>query len=691
MRKICLLGILFIFISLISAGSFAGAGVLSEKVKDHSASKAIGNETEATGNNTVFVVKNYGDDQPIVTQSPGEVVGGDPSEGITYHDQQHNCSVGHQIAVDDNGGVHVSWMWADNVEINPREVHYCYRNSNGNWGNYTPVDPAYRSGYTTLDIKSSGAAAVAYHFNIGGSNTQTKVAQDQFPGFGAFQPTSVDVVSYPSETIIWPKIAIGTGDIAHIVSENNPDGDVMASVYYGQSNTDNYLANGFTHWEMIQQGQRRQRLISYAVDASKTGQKVVRAFLWGPDDSNSSGEIYHQIRNDAYVQISTDGGQSWGETTALTEYNVSDSNHDYDLSDYTTEVDYDGEEEFTYFWEAGHTIEAHVDAEDRVHVIWTQLMQGVIDGGADPDTIGYPVMVGGIFHWDDDRQTVDVVYDDWSNNPLELWDIDDAETSTSAQMAARLGAFKTTVCAPTMAHDTNNNLFVVFTKFFPDDYCALVEGYQDGNYANGKMFNGEIMAIASVDNGASWFSNAGQGEAVNLTNSNSRDCEPGECDDDRYPTVAKRVVNDQLHILYINDKAPGRYYSTAAEEGPGTANPVLYLPVHIEDVANFDNIEDDTDPIAEKSTFLAQNHPNPFAASTTIQYELSSESIVELAVYNQTGQLVKTLVQGYQPAGSHYLSWNGMNDVGEAVVAGVYFYQLKSDDRTETKKMILLK
>lgn len=88
---------------------------------------------------------------------------------------------------------------------------------------------------------------------------------------------------------------------------------------------------------------------------------------------------------------------------------------------------------------------------------------------------------------------------------------------------------------------------------------------------------------------------------------------------------------------------------------------------------------------------LAQNYPNPFNASTTIDFTLSSESQVELEVYDLVGRKVAQLVTGVQPAGYHQITWDGVESNGRAVASGIYFYRLTAEGQSLTKRMMLLK
>jgi serine protease len=99
---------------------------------------------------------------------------------------------------------------------------------------------------------------------------------------------------------------------------------------------------------------------------------------------------------------------------------------------------------------------------------------------------------------------------------------------------------------------------------------------------------------------------------------------------------------------------------------------------------------------APTTSNLLQNFPNPFNPETTIQYTLSGQGKVELAIYNVLGQLVKSLIQTSQGSGTYYVNWDGKDKTGQKVVSGVYFYKLtiESDDghiSAFIKKMLLVR
>jgi hypothetical protein len=89
--------------------------------------------------------------------------------------------------------------------------------------------------------------------------------------------------------------------------------------------------------------------------------------------------------------------------------------------------------------------------------------------------------------------------------------------------------------------------------------------------------------------------------------------------------------------------------------------------------------------------FLAQNHPNPFNSYTRIDYSIPEQGRVILNVYDIRGELVRTLFDGKQPAGTYSIEWNSLNDGGIPVSPGVYFCRLQTDNYSGTLKMFLLK
>ncbi len=88
---------------------------------------------------------------------------------------------------------------------------------------------------------------------------------------------------------------------------------------------------------------------------------------------------------------------------------------------------------------------------------------------------------------------------------------------------------------------------------------------------------------------------------------------------------------------------------------------------------------------------LEQNYPNPFNPSTTVRFTLPVAERVSLRVYDVSGRLVRTLIEGAYPAGTAEIMWDGRSDGGAVVASGVYFCTLSWGNFSKTVRMTLLK
>jgi hypothetical protein len=89
---------------------------------------------------------------------------------------------------------------------------------------------------------------------------------------------------------------------------------------------------------------------------------------------------------------------------------------------------------------------------------------------------------------------------------------------------------------------------------------------------------------------------------------------------------------------------------------------------------------------------LGPNVPNPFNPSTRISFELSARADVSLLVYDTAGRLVRTLAEhvAYEP-GTHEVLWDGRDDRGSTLAAGVYHVRMAGPGFDETRKVVMVK
>lgn len=100
----------------------------------------------------------------------------------------------------------------------------------------------------------------------------------------------------------------------------------------------------------------------------------------------------------------------------------------------------------------------------------------------------------------------------------------------------------------------------------------------------------------------------------------------------------------------------------------------------------FEELERNSSSISQ--TFPIHCALNP---STVINYEVPGTSFVSLRIYNLLGQRMRTLFEGVRAAGSYSIQWDGLNDSGEQVAAGLYFLRMTTDNLVLSRKMLLVK
>ena len=101
-------------------------------------------------------------------------------------------------------------------------------------------------------------------------------------------------------------------------------------------------------------------------------------------------------------------------------------------------------------------------------------------------------------------------------------------------------------------------------------------------------------------------------------------------------------------------------------------------------------------PVGELQTSLLQNYPDPFNPETWIAFELAHDANVSIDIYDSSGGLVRTLAIGDTPKGSYIdqsqaVHWDGTDNNGAVVASGIYFYTLRADDFSQTKRLVILK
>ena len=159
------------------------------------------------------------------------------------------------------------------------------------------------------------------------------------------------------------------------------------------------------------------------------------------------------------------------------------------------------------------------------------------------------------------------------------------------------------------------------------------------------------------------------------------------------PTIANGVVyivsvEGDLYAFDLEtgtqmfyDNSNNYHYQTAV------ANHELYVPTRSK-VVIFGNDDTgiDKNHSLPQSIELLQNYPNPFNPATTIKFYLSENEFVTLAIYDNLGRKIKTLLNEKRAKGHHRVNFDGSE-----LSSGIYYCRLSAGSLISTKKLLLLK
>jgi len=137
--------------------------------------------------------------------------------------------------------------------------------------------------------------------------------------------------------------------------------------------------------------------------------------------------------------------------------------------------------------------------------------------------------------------------------------------------------------------------------------------------------------------------------------------------------------------LYIGDLWTDTFYPYSFEgkiDEVRISNSARYALTHVDNPRA---------ALVPEAIHLSQNRPNPFNATTVIEYVLSKPNDVELSIHNILGQEMRRWINPNQAAGSYREVWDGTDKKGRVVPSGLYFYRLKCGDVAQSKKMVLMK
>ena len=154
------------------------------------------------------------------------------------------------------------------------------------------------------------------------------------------------------------------------------------------------------------------------------------------------------------------------------------------------------------------------------------------------------------------------------------------------------------------------------------------------------------------------------------------------------PSIFNVTPNDSVHVnirLNTNGLALNTNYTVKiVAQSKSNEYQIFNTDISLKKVISTSIISQSDD---DQSTIV---YPNPFMESVLIKYSLEQNCFVDVRIYSASGQLVRVLTSQDQTYGEHQLTWDGTNDEGDKLNAGLYFCSITKGNLVLNKKILLL-
>lgn len=555
--------------------------------------------------------------------------------GRTFYDLQSNTSLGNRIVMHPDGTMGATWTRGMEATSFPdRGTGYNFFDGSA-WGPEPTARiesvrcgwPSYATWGPTGEISISHTAAVQ------GLAVESRSVRGTGAWTESFYPGPTGL-----EDVTWPRI-VSSGDdneFIHLVVAND-----AALSTTGQSSSLFYsrTEDGGVTWDpsnVLMEGTG----IDYYTEIGADD------YTWA-----SSGSTVVLLMADAWKDLfilkSTDNGENW-EKTVIWE-------HPYPFFDWNVTIT-------DTFFAVDNSGSVAIGPDGKVHVAFglTRVLHDAVG-----TTYTYFPYIDGIGYWNEDMPP-------FSNNLAALagpqygyagsemiedynyigWtqDVDgDGEITLveNLPMAYREIGFST---MPAITVDDNGRVFVA--------WASTTETFDNFDYNFKKIW-------------ARAFENGGWGPFLHVTADIIH-----IFDESIYTTVAN-ASDDAIYVFYQADGTPG-----TALDGDHDYQENRMIVAAVDKTDLLTGIGDSDDLISAAN--VSQNYPNPFTGRTTITVNLEKDANLSMIVTNMLGQAVQTFERGAVQSGTYYFEVNGEN-----LPDGVYFYTVKADNSSVTKKMVV--
>lgn len=601
--------------------------------------------------------------RPLPRRDP--IIGETFEVGNTYADYWTNGVCGKLIAVDELGGVHITWMDGYDADLARRQQKYNFREEN-EWleEDGMQVPPGTRSGFGSIALSwEEEPRALVFCHAEGIQQEIISVACIDFGrGWGAFEAYALP--RYPEYSVIWPQGVISPNGVIHVVYNRRDAGMI--------SYTRAPFNEGEPNFPDVPIVVSRTSLNTYRIARSPRSERV--AICWTksrvgiPAPPEWEGFLAYQMNNDLWLAWS-DNGRDWNFDNPLNVTQV-----------IPPDPDREGAEAYGDTFRPFVNFDLIFDDNDYIHIVFeARGMWEMPEYDPEvnrPPVDGMTIDASFLFHWSEEDCTITPVASGWfsqavfdENDSLVAWPIP--------------GAWKSNVCAPSLGYDEEGNLYCVFNYYPREDYNDYV--------GNRGRCHGDIMVTVSEDNGRTWY------YPTPIVQTRTHLAQSGEALSETYPSLHE-VVDDYLHIVYLIDREAGTVIQNDANAS-NTLNPVIYQRVPREAVRRdsiwegprFHYTEEPVyvsreTPRIPIDAFLLKTYPNPFNRAVFIEWTMNRAEEVRLTLYDLEGKAVREVWKGKGEAGHHRVSLNA-----DDLPSGVYLLRLEGSYAHTTQKIALMR
>lgn len=553
--------------------------------------------------------------------------------GVTFYDQQTNCSVANRFYRYADGTMAFVWTrgmtalgsWPD------RGTGYNYFNGTS-WGAQpTARIETMRVGWPSYAPLGANGEMVVTH-----RATNLNISKRAQKGTGAW--TESAYVGPTGTKLTWPRV-VTTGtdrNTIHLLAD-------LPDPYLGQTTAMLYSRSqdaGAT-WDI-------SNIVLPGTGADSYTEISADEYVWAEPRANTLAFLVSSKWADMFMMKSIDNGDTWTKTVIW--------EHPYPMWDWTTTITTD-----TVWCPASATIS--LDMNGKAHVAFGI---GRIAHTEPVATYNFWPYTDGIGYWNEDMPpfTNENQHKALCTSPGFLIE----NVNFIGWMQDMDGDGIITLIDPPYSYNPQIGMSDMPTINVDDDNSVIIAYASLMENLDNLIFNYKhIWMRASSDGGVTWRNfydvTAGPAHAFD------------EC---IYPQLTTSSANT-INLMYNADDAPGLTLVTPTPDHDPLENRQNYAAIPKTDVLNVGI----STPIAKNMVELSEIYPNPLQTISYVSITLAKAINVDVKLQNLVGQVVSTQNITLQ-TGTHTLQIDGNN-----LNAGVYFYIVKAGDTSVTRKLVV--